>query len=166
MRIAEQMVPELTCEMAATRKLLVLVPDDKLEWSPGSGPHTIGWNASHLVEIVGWVPGILQESEFDIVSAGRETPAPEAKPNVAGLLQQFDAHARAALAALEGVSDAVMAEPWSLKAGGQVYFTMPKGECLRKWVFSHNAHHRAILSTYLRLAGVPHGSVYEADWTA
>ncbi|MGL4553307.1 MAG: DinB family protein [Gemmataceae bacterium] len=38
---------------------------------------------------------------------------------------------------------------------------MKKGDCLRKWVFSHTAHHRGILSAYLRLAGVPHTSIYE-----
>ncbi len=62
---------------------------------------------------------------------------------------------------MKGVPDSVMDEPWSLKMGGQVLFTMAKGECLRKWVFSHTAHHRGILTVYLRLAGVQFPSVYE-----
>lgn len=165
MRISELMLPELAGEMAATRKLLGRVPDAKLDWSPGDGLHTIGWNASHLVEIVGWVPGILRDPEWDIAPAGGAPAQPEAKSDVAGLLELFDANVAAALAALDGVPDGVMAEPWSLKAGGHVLFTMPKGACLRKWVFSHTAHHRGILSTYLRLAGVPHDSVYHVDWT-
>ncbi len=164
MPIAERMKTELAGESAATRKLLERVPDEKWDWSPGSGLHTIGWNAGHLTEILGWVPGILQQSDWDLAPAG-ESPAPEPpKPDVAQLLSRFDANRAAALAALEGVPDAVMAEPWSLKAGGHVLFTMPRGECLRKWVFSHTAHHRAILSTYLRLAGIPHDSIYESNW--
>jgi len=164
MRIAELMKPELAGEMAATRKLLARVPDDKLDWSPGSGLHSIGWNASHLAEIAGWVTGILQESELDIAPPGGEAAPREATADVAQLLEHFDANAAASLAALDGATDQVMAEPWSLKAGGHVIFTMSKGDCLRKWVFSHTAHHRAILSTYLRLAGVPHDSIYESDW--
>lgn len=164
MRISELMAPELAREMAATRKLLARVPDDKLDWSPGSGLHTIGWNASHLAEIAGWVPGIVLRSEWDIAPPEGGAEQRQSKTDIAQLLEHFDANAAAALAALDGVPDEVMAEPWSLKVGGHVIFTMPKGECLRKWVFSHTAHHRAILSTYLRLAGVPHDSIYESDW--
>jgi uncharacterized damage-inducible protein DinB len=163
--ISELMVPEFTREMAVTRALLAKVPDDKLDWSPGSGLQTIGWNASHLAEIAGWIPVIVQQAELDIAPPGGEAMPPSAKKNVAQLLKHFDANTAASLAALKGVSDAVMAEPWTMKAGGQVLFTMTKGDCLRKWVFSHTAHHRGILSADLRLAGVPHSSIYERDWT-
>jgi uncharacterized damage-inducible protein DinB len=73
----------------------------------------------------------------------------------------FDERAPQAIAALRGVPDDVMEQPWSLKMGGQVLFTMRKGDCLRKWVFSHSAHHRGILSVYLRMAGVQFSSIYE-----
>lgn len=162
--ISELMVPELTLEMAVTRKLLAMVPDDKVHWSPGNGLQTIGWNASHLAEIAGWVPIMLNQAEFDIAPPGGEAvPLPTKKDN-AQLLKHFDANAAKSLAALNGASDAVMAEPWTMKAGGQALFTMTKGECLRKWVFSHTAHHRGILSAYLRMAGVKHDSIYESDW--
>ncbi|VTR98817.1 Uncharacterized protein OS=Blastopirellula marina DSM 3645 GN=DSM3645_09907 PE=4 SV=1: DinB_2 [Gemmata massiliana] len=165
MLISELMVPEFTREMAVTRKLLARVPDDKLDWSPGSGLRTIGWNASHLAEIAGWGPILLQQPELDIAPPGGEAVPPPTKKNVAQLLQHFDANLAGSLAALKGTPDAVMAETWTMKAGGQVLFTMTKGDCLRKWVFSHTAHHRGILSVYLRMAGVPHDSIYESDWT-
>ena len=53
------------------------------------------------------------------------------------------------------------AEPWTMRHGETVYFTIEKGDCLRKWVFTHTAHHRGILSVVMRLAGVEHGSIYE-----
>lgn len=164
MQISELMAPELAREMAVTRKLLARVPDDKADWSPGAGLQTIGWNASHLAEIAGWLPGILQASELDIAPVDCEPAPTPAKKTVAELLTHFDANAAASVAALTGVPDAVMAEPWTMKMGGHVIFTLPKGDCLRKWIFSHTAHHRGILSAYLRLAGVPHDSVYESDW--
>ena len=165
MLISELMVPELTLELAVTRKLLAMVPDDKLEWSPGSGLHTIGWNASHLAEIAGWVPVILQQPELDIAPPGAEALPPPTKKDVAALLKHFDANASGSLTALKGTPDAVMAETWTMKAGGHALFTMTKGDCLRKWVFSHIPHHRGVLSAYLRMAGVPHDSIYESDWT-
>lgn len=164
MLISELMVPELARELAVTRALLALVPDDKADWSPGGGLQTIGWNASHLAEVAGWVPFIVPQAELDIAPPGGEALPTPTKKTTAELLEHFDANAAASLAALKGVPDAVMAEPWTMKMGGHVLFTMKKGDCLRKWVFSHIPHHRGILSAYLRLAGVPHNSLYESDW--
>lgn len=161
MLISELMVPELTAEMAMTRKLLARIPPDKLDWKPAEGVHTIGWNAAHLAEIPGWLPGIVGQSEIDMAPVGGEPYVAPVATDVKTLLKTFDDNVAKALAALQGAPDAVMAEPWTLKMGGQVIFTMPKGDCLRKWVFSHTAHHRGILSAYLRLAGVSFPSIYE-----
>lgn len=157
MLIAELMAPELAAEMAMTRKLIARIPDSKLGWKPSEGLHTIGWNAAHLANIAGWVPVIVGQSELDLASAGESAEAADVK----SLLASFDANLEKSLAALKGVPDAVMVEPWSLKMGGQTLFTMKKGDCLRKWVFGHTAHHRGILSVYLRMAGVQVPSIYE-----
>jgi uncharacterized damage-inducible protein DinB len=161
MLISELMIPELAAEAAMTRRLLARVPADKLNWKPPADLHTIGWNASHLVEIVGWVPGIVALSEFDIAPVGGEAAVTAEATDVTKLLAKFDESLAQALASLQGAPDAVMAEPWSLKFGGHTIFTMPKGDCLRKWVFTHTAHHRGILSVYLRMAGQPAPSLYE-----
>jgi uncharacterized damage-inducible protein DinB len=157
MLISELMAPELAAEMAMTRKLIARIPDDKLGWKPAEGLHTIGWNANHLVGIAGWVPVIVGQSDLDIASG----PPPAEAADVKTLLAGFDDNLAKSLAALKGVPDSVMAEPWSLKSGAQILLTMPKGDCLRKWVFTHAAHHRGILSVYLRMAGVQVPSVYE-----
>jgi uncharacterized damage-inducible protein DinB len=161
MLISDLMAAELPTEMAMTRRLLARIPDDKLEWQPPGGLHSIAWNAAHLVEIVGWTPGIVGQSEWDIAPAGAAPYVAPSASNVSDLLERFDAHGKTALESLRGVPDSVMDEPWSLKMGGQTLFTMNKGDCLRKWVFSHTAHHRGILSAYLRMAGVEFPSIYE-----
>jgi uncharacterized damage-inducible protein DinB len=161
MLISESMAEELAGEAAMTRKLLARIPDERLKWQPADNLHTISWNASHLVEIVGWVPGILSHSEFDIAPVGEQPYVTPEATSTRRLLETFDASLAVALRALPGVADAVMDEPWSLKMGGQVLFTMKKGACLRKWVFSHSAHHRGILTAYLRFAGVQFPSIYE-----
>ena len=62
-----------------------------------------------------------------------------------------------------------LAEPWSLLAGGNTIFTMPKAAVLRGFVMSHTIHHRAQLGVYLRLNNVDVPGVYgpsadEAQW--
>jgi len=161
MLIFELMATELTSEMAITRSLLARIPKEKLDWQPPGDLHSIAWNAAHLVEIVGWVPGILGESEWDIAPVGGEAYVVPAVTETSQLLELFDDHGKKAIIALAGVPDSVMDEPWSLKMGGQVLFTLNKGACLRKWVFSHSAHHRGILAVYLRMAGVQFPSIYE-----
>ncbi len=161
MQIAELMTPELAAEMAMTRRLLAKIPDDKLGWKPAEGLHTIGWNAGHLAEIAGWVPVIVGQDELDIAPVGGPAYVPPTITSTGQVLETFDANLAKSLAALKGVSDATMGETWTMKAGGQTILAMKKGDCLRKWVFSHNSHHRGILSVYLRMAGVQHTSLFE-----
>ena len=161
MLISELTASELADETAMTRRLLARIPEDKLAWQPTGELHSIAWNATHLVEIVGWVPGILGQSEFDIAPVGGEAYVVPDVTQTNQLLEMFDNCRTEAIAALKGVPDSVMDETWSLKMGGQILFTMKKGDCLRKWVFSHSAHHRGILATYLRMAGLQFPSIYE-----
>lgn len=161
MLISELMTKDLAMESAMTRSLLSKVPSDKVSWKPTEEMHTIGWNANHLVETLSWVPGILSGSEWDIAPVGGEAYVTPDLAAEGKLVEAFDRCCAEAIAALNGVPNSVMDESWSLKMGGHVLFTMKKGDCLRKWVFSHSAHHRGILSVYLRMAGVPVTSVYE-----
>ena len=161
MLISELMTAEFPNETAMTRNLLARIPDEKLEWKPPGELHSIAWNANHLVEILGWVPGIVGQSEWDIAPVGEEPYVAQAVKQSSQLLDMFDAASKTAVDALQGIPDSVMDEPWSLKMGGQILFTMNKGDCIRKWVFSHSAHHRGILSAYLRMAGLQFPSVYE-----
>src|SRR5688572_12784895 len=98
MLISELMAPDLTAEMAMTRKLIARVPDDILRWKPEEGLHTIGWNATHLANIAGWVPGIVGQSELDLAAAGESAEAAD----VRSLLATFDDNLAKSLAALEG----------------------------------------------------------------
>ena len=160
--IAQRMIPELQSEAEMTRKLIARIPASRLDFTPGHGLHTVGWNASHLAEIVGWVPGMVDVPGMDLGEYDAEAAATAVREaTVPGLLETFDANLAKSVAALESADDATMAEPWSMSMNGQVFWTMPKGDVIRKWVFTHTAHHRGVLSALLRLAGVEHGSIYE-----
>ena len=70
MSYAETILPEFDHEMASTRKVLECVPDDKFDWKAHEKLNSIGWNANHLVEMVGWVEGILTQTEWDVSPPG------------------------------------------------------------------------------------------------
>ncbi len=143
-----------------TRRLLARIPPEKLGFSPGGGLHTLGWNASHLAEIVGWVEGTLNKPGLDIGEVDFEQAA-AMEHDLPAILARFDANLDCSLAALRAADDAKLAEPWTMSMNGTPLFTMSKHDCLRKWVFTHTAHHRGIVSVMLRLAGVAHTSIYE-----
>ncbi len=160
MSYAESTLPEFDHEMAITRKLLERLPESLLDWRPNEKSNTIGWNANHLVEIVGWVEGVLTESSFDIDPVGGP---PYATPNLSDrqtILDQFDQNVAQARAAIAAVDDHALGEMWSLFERGKELFTMPRGAVVRTFVISHLIHHRAILSVYYRLNQVPVPAIY------
>ena len=72
MNYSEMILPEFDREIVNTRKVLERVPEDKLDWQADPKSHTIGWNANHLAEILGWVAGILTAPSWDIAPIGGE----------------------------------------------------------------------------------------------
>src|SRR5581483_3069336 len=160
MRISDALLPEFEQESATTRKVLERCPEDKFGWRPHPKSFTMGELATHIVQTPWWAVETLTKDEFDYAPPG----APPYKMEVIGttkeLLETFDkntADARAALAAMD--NDAMMAN-WSLLAGGQVLFTMPRVAVLRTFVMNHSVHHRAQLGVYLRLNDVPVPQMY------
>ena len=160
MSYADSVLPEFEQEMANTRKVLERVPDDKLDWRPHDKANTIGWNANHLTEMVGWVEGTLAQPEWDLNPEGGERYQSPSLGSTAEILESFDKNVVAAREAIKNVSDEAMAAPWSLLDQGKPLFTMPRSAVIRTFVLNHIVHHRAILCTYLRMVGVAVPGMY------
>ncbi len=47
-----------------------------------------------------------------------------------------------------------------MRAGEQIFFTLPKGEVVRTWCLNHLYHHRGQLTVYLRLLDIPLPDTY------
>ena len=158
MTIVELLLPELEQEMAATRRVLERVPDDKLAWKPHDRSWSLGDLASHLVNLIKWTDVTMNQTEFDL---GRVSPEEmnRAAKSRAELLEWFDANTAIAREALVR-SDAEYFVPWTLKKGDTVFFTMPRYTCLRSFFLNHIVHHRAQLGVYLRLNDVPVPGIY------
>ena len=145
---------EFDQEMAVTRRLLQRVPSEKGTWKPHEKSFALG----HLAQLVSWMPGwiatSLREPDIDLAKSSsygfEQTEA---------LLNMFDENVRQAREALGDVTGAALDEPWSLKNGGHVLMTLPRGEVVRQHL-NHLIHHRGQLTVYLRLIGVPLPSIY------
>jgi uncharacterized damage-inducible protein DinB len=159
MKMSAALLPEFDQEMATTRRVLERVPDDRLGWKPHDKSMSLGRLASHIAELPAWVDTILHQEGFDM--AARENGY---KPNDLGsnreILELFDSLLGKVRGTLESVEDQTLLQPWTLRRGDHVIFTLPRAAVLRTMVYSHIIHHRGQLSVYLRLNDVPLPSIY------
>ena len=156
MSIAQSLLSEFDHEMANTRKTLDRVPENKLDYTPDPKSMSMGKLASHIAELCGWLPSMMEGPELDIT--------PDFKPFLATsrkqLLDTFDKNVAGSRAALAAAGDQALMQDWSLKFGGNTMFTMPRIACYRTMIMNHVIHHRAQLTVYYRLNGIPVPALY------
>ena len=148
---------ELEWESAATRSMLERLPEDRLDWRPHPKSFTMRQLASHLADVSRWMVPLLTQTEATVDPA---THLPWECTGVTDLLARYDENIRAALAAMDNVSDEHMLEYWSLKLGHHVAFTMPRAAVMRGMIMNHTIHHRAQLTVYYRMNDIPLPSIY------
>lgn len=156
--IAENVLTDLAAEIANTRLMLERVPADRLEFTPHEKSWPLQKLASHLTDFPMWGEMTLTTDVLDL-----EEPFPPQPPmptSASGFLAQFDERMAAFTDAMADVTDAQMMEPWTLRNGEQVIMSMPRVAVLRSMVINHMIHHRAQLTIYYRLTGVPVPGLY------
>jgi uncharacterized damage-inducible protein DinB len=157
MSINQSFLGEFDFEMAAARKTLERMPEDKFDWAPHQKSTKLGRLGQHLAEIPGWTKETVEKDSIDFAGF-QPPPVPKTR---AEILSQFDKNVAAARAALVSASnDADWMKPWSLKNGETVIFTLPKVAVMRTFVLNHVVHHRAQMGVYLRLNNVAVPSIY------
>ncbi len=156
MTISQIFLAEFDQEMASTRKLLSLVPDDKLGWQPHEKSMSLGRLATHVAELPRWAVRAVTTESFEI--------DPHAKRRLAGsqaeLLEIFDATASEARKAVARATDDDLTAEWSLLFGGRKVMTMPRFMVIRTMTMNHLIHHRAQLGVFLRLNHVAIPGMY------
>lgn len=160
MTIGQSMLSEFDQEMQNTRKVLERCPDDHWSWKPHEKSGTVGWLAGHVATMVGWLPMTIRTSELDYAPVDGPAYQPPKIDNRKELLAEFDKNVAASRAALAKVSDTELLQDWKLLAGGKEIFTMPRADCIRNMVLNHHIHHRAQLTVYYRLLGIPVPGLY------
>lgn len=160
MAITDLLLPEFDEEMAATRRVLERVPDGKSAWKPHPKSMTLGRLATLVAELPRWAVNVLTLDELDIAPPGGPPVKFEALEGTARILALFDKNTAAARAALAQAPDAEFKRSWAFKVSGRTIATNPKFTVYRRTVLNHLVHHRAQLTVYLRLNGVPVPALY------
>jgi uncharacterized damage-inducible protein DinB len=160
MGLSQSFLPEFDHEMANTRKVLERVSDETFTWKPHEKSFAMGELATHLSNIPSWTVLSLSQDSFDM--APKDAPAPKTPElhSRSEILEMFDKNVAEARAAIADASDELLMNTWSLLAGGEPIFTLPKIAVLRSFVMNHSIHHRAQLSVYLRLNDLPVPAIY------
>jgi len=156
MSIAESILPEYDQEMASTRKMLELVPVDKLDWAPHPKSMKLGSLATHIEGFPDWGLTTLKQDALDI--GGEYTPY--VITTIPALLEKFDKEVAATRELVSRTSDEEFGKTWTLTAGGATLFAMPKIAVWRGMVMNHMVHHRAQLGVYFRLLDIPLPGIY------
>lgn len=156
MRIAEALLPEFDVETAGGRRVLERIPAAKFTFKPHPKSTDMRGLATHLGGLLEWTESILNEDSFDVAKPFQ----PFVPASTEELLTHYDGAVKRARAALETTPDERFFEPWSLKQGETVLFTMKRIAVVRSYVMNHFIHHRAQLTVYLRLNDIPVPGLY------
>jgi uncharacterized damage-inducible protein DinB len=155
--IAAALIAELENEAAVTRKVLERVPADKFDWKPHEKSMAMKNLAVHVAEMHSWTVNTVQASELDFAKFDYKPAEPKTTED---LVELFETNYNQAIEALRGATDDIWNDPWSLRNGDLIYFTMPKIVVMRGMVLNHIVHHRGQLSVYLRLNDIPVPAMY------
>lgn len=142
---------ELEQEAVQTRKMLAIVPADKMDWQPHPKSMTIKALATHLAEIPIMITIAVTQDKWDFAGSPYN---PADYPNATALVERFDECVSEAQAALASASDDILRKEWILCDGDTIYGEFEKWEAIRH-AFGQNAHHRAQLGVFLRLLDIP-----------
>lgn len=157
MPINQTFISELQEESKSTKRMLECIPNEKLLWKPHDKSMTLSRLASHIAELIGWIPSILNYDELDLGKINFK--APEIKNN-SDILKIFTDNLDKALQSLNRATDEDFMKNWTLRKNETIYFTLPKIVCIRTFCLNHIYHHRGQLTVYFRLLNIPVPSSY------
>ncbi|HJW17497.1 MAG TPA: DinB family protein [Flavisolibacter sp.] len=151
MTFTQNFLKELEREAITTRKMLDRVPDDQFNWKPHQKSMSVLELATHIAEIPGWIPMVLNTSEMDFANNDYKRPTIN---NHQDLMNYFTQSLEAGKTSLLNAKDEQLNDTWTMRSGDKIFSSEPKLDVLRG-VFSQVIHHRAQLGVYLRMLNIP-----------
>jgi uncharacterized damage-inducible protein DinB len=150
--------PELEAELATTRRILAVVPDDQPEFKCHEKSMSLAKLAGHVAEMPAFATILLTSPDLDLGAPGG-TP-PFVHVTSAQTLAAFNEFADGLLTAFKNTSDQTFEQRWNLVYGDYKIFSGTRYNAYRTWGINHLVHHRAQLGVYLRLLGIPVPKTY------
>jgi uncharacterized damage-inducible protein DinB len=157
MRLVDPILAELDQEAEITKRLLDIIPEDKLEWRPHQKAKSLGELAMHLAILQGNVAELGNEDVREISDIPRNDPDATGREQI---LQLFSESLAKAKEIVNSTDDEKALREWRLTNDGQTVISMPRNAFWRTVLLNHNYHHRGQLSTYLRQLDIPLPSIY------
>jgi len=142
---------EVEQEAETTRKMLEIVPSDKLTWQPHPKSMSLGKLAAHVAELPGWVAMVFDTEELDFQNNPYE---PKKVTSTQDILEYFEASLKSGREALAAANPDTLSEEWVLRNGENILSKRTKYEVIRM-SYCQIVHHRAQLGVFLRLLNVP-----------
>ncbi|MBI1227134.1 MAG: DinB family protein [Bacteroidetes bacterium] len=151
MTIISLFIRELEEETIATRKMLALVPTDKMDWAPHTKSMLMRNLAVHIAELPGWIVSAFTKDGLDFATVPY-TPTPA--NNADELLAIFEKNLAEAKTYLTEENTDKLGERWTLRHGENILWDADRWGVVRMAI-SQIIHHRAQLGVYLRLLNIP-----------
>jgi uncharacterized damage-inducible protein DinB len=142
---------KLDREAVLVRKTLERVPEGRNDFKPHERSMALGYLASLVAGILGWIPLMIERDELNVDDPASEGFRAKPQPTHADLLSTLDASLAAARKSLSATNDQHLQKTWAFKMGGKTIQEQPRHIMIADAVFSHLAHHRGQLTVYLRL---------------
>lgn len=152
MNLTQLLVKEMEQEIATTRKMLALIPDDKFDWKPHEKSMTMKALATHVAEISGWPEHIVENEMIDFAADTYTQATVKDTNELLQLLETSYAKGRAAIEKCD--DDTLVNKHWKMFFGETLLVDFTKYEAIRH-SFAQTIHHRAQLGVYLRLNNIP-----------
>jgi uncharacterized damage-inducible protein DinB len=159
MKLTDLFIAQLDRETEISRRVLARVPEGKPDWKPHEKSMALGYLATLVATMPGWMAMAVLQDSLDLnPPGGGGYHAPEWK-TAADLVRNLEQSAAQARQALAGTTDAHLQTSWRLMVAGRTVDESPRHQVISD-TFTHVAHHRGQLSVYLRLNNVPLPSMY------
>lgn len=157
MDLKQLLLEQVEQEAALTRKAIDRVPEGRNDFKPHEKSMTLGYLASLVASMVGWVPLMVERDEFNFDDPSSEVFKNKPAATRAELIQKLDDGLASARRALAATNEQHLLTTWRFIVGGRVVDERPRYVMISDAVCSHLAHHRGQLTVYLRLneASVP-----------
>jgi len=154
-RLVDPILAEIDPEAEITKRLLNIIPEDKLTWRPHPKAMSLGQLALHIAMTQGETAEATLNDAVDVP----DFVHPEAQTRDE-ILTGFDSSVKKAKEIVSATSDERALEEWKVVNGDRVVFAMPRMAVWRIVMMNQLYHHRGQLSTYLRTLDVPLPSIY------
>jgi len=122
------------------------------DWKPHEKSMSNRQLPTHVAEIPGWIPLILNTDEMDFAKMEYK---PAAINNGKELIAHFEKSLNEGLSALSAAEDdKLINETWTMRSGDIIHSADSKLDNVRH-CYCQIVHHRAQLGVYLRLLNIP-----------